>query len=86
MLTKCAALELSDYKIKVNAVCPALTLTPLSLKKYSQDEIEKFAKENPLGRLCKIEDTVNAVMFLLSSQSDFITGESIEVSGGNLLI
>lgn len=86
MLTKCSALELAEFNIKVNAVCPALTLTPLSLKKYTPQEIEEFAKQNPLGRLCKIEDTVNAVMFLLSSQSDFITGESIEVSGGNLLI
>lgn len=86
MLTKCSALELADYNIKVNAVSPALTLTPLATKKYSQEEIDNFAKENPAGRVCKVEDTVNAVMFLLSEESNFITGESIEVSGGNLLI
>ena len=86
MLTKCSALELADYNIKVNAVSPALTLTPLATKKYSQEEIESFAKQNPAGRVCKVEDTVNAVMFLLSEESNFITGESIEVSGGNLLI
>lgn len=86
MLTKCAALELSEYNIKVNAVSPALTLTPLSLKKYSSSEIEGFAKQNPLGRVCEVEDTVNAVLFLLSEESGFITGESLEVSGGNLLI
>lgn len=86
MLTKCAALELAEYKINVNAVSPALTLTPLSLKKYSQQEIDVFAKQNPLGRLGKEQDTVNAVLFLLSEESDYITGESLEVSGGNLLI
>ena len=86
MLTKCAALELAEYKIRVNAVSPALTLTPLARKKYSQDEINAFAKSNPAGRVCEIEDTVNAVLFLLSEESDFITGESLEVSGGNLLI
>lgn len=86
MLTKCAALELAPYKIKVNAVSPALTLTPLSLKKYTQEQITAFAKENPARRVCEIEDTVNAVLFLLSEESDFITGESLEVSGGNLLI
>lgn len=86
MLTKCAALELAEYNIKVNAVSPALTLTPLSLKKYTQEQITAFAKENPARRVCEIEDTVNAVLFLLSEESDFITGESLEVSGGNLLI
>ena len=86
MLTKCSALELAEYKIKVNAVSPALTLTPLSLKKYSQEQITAFAKENPAKRLCQIEDITNAVLFLLSEESDFITGESLEVSGGNLLI
>ena len=86
MLTKCSALELAEYNIRVNAVSPALTLTPLATKKYTQQEIDNFAKENPAGRVCEVADTVNAVMFLLSEESDFITGESIEVSGGNLLI
>lgn len=86
MLTKCSALELADYGIRVNAVSPALTLTPLSIKKYSSEEITSFSKSNPTKRVCNIEDTVNAVLFLLSEESDYITGESIEVSGGNLLI
>lgn len=86
MLTKCSALELSDYGIKVNAVSPSLTLTPLALKKYSQQEIEKAEKENPSKRLGKLEDTVNAVLFLLSEESEYITGESLEVSGGILLV
>ena len=86
MLTKCAGLELAHYGIRVNAVSPALTLTSLSLKKYSKQEIEAFSKQNPLGRVGEIEDTVNAVLFLLSEESSFITGESLEVSGGNLLI
>lgn len=86
MLTKCAALELAEHNIKVNAVSPAMTLTPLAMKKYSQEEITKFQKENPAGRLCEVEDIYNAVLFLLSEESGFITGESLEVSGGNLLI
>ena len=86
MLTKCSALELAEYGIKVNAVSPALTLTPLSAKKYSKEEIANFSKTNPLKRVCQIEDTVNAVLFLMSEESDYITGESIEVSGGNLLV
>ena len=52
----------------------------------NKQEIEAFSKQNPLGRVGEIEDTVNAVLFLLSEESSFITGESLEVSGGNLLI
>ncbi len=87
MLTKCCALELTPkYNIKVNAVSPSMTLTPFAKKSYTTEEIEQTAMENPSKRLGEIEDTVNAVFFLLSEKADYINGENLNVNGGILLV
>lgn len=87
MLTKCCALELtSKYNIKINTVSPSMTLTPFAKKSYTEDEIKETAKKNPSRRLGEVEDTVNAVLFLLSEKSDYINGENLNVSGGILLV
>lgn len=86
MLTQCCALELTPkYGIKVNTVSPSMTLTPLALKSYTDEEIKATASKNPSGRLGEIKDTVNAVMFLLSDKADYINGENLNVNGGILL-
>ena len=85
MLTKCCALELSKYNIKVNTVSPSLTLTPLALKSYTDKEIEETSEKNPSKRLGKPEDTANLVLFLLSEKADYINGENININGGILL-
>lgn len=85
MITKCCALELSKYNIKVNTVSPSLTLTPLGMKSYTEEEIHKTALKNPSKRLGTCEDTANAVLFLLSDKADYINGENINVNGGILL-
>ncbi|MCI9434716.1 MAG: SDR family oxidoreductase [Bacilli bacterium] len=85
MLTKCCALELAKYNIKVNTVSPSLTLTPLSMKSYSEEEIRETAAKNPSNRLGTVEDTANLVLFLLSDKADYINGENINVNGGILL-
>lgn len=85
MLTKCCALELAKYNIKVNTVSPSLTLTPLSMKSYSEEEIRETAAKNPSNRLGTVEDTANLVLFLLSDKADYINGENININGGILL-
>lgn len=87
MLTQCCALELTrKYNIKTNTVSPSMTLTPLAKKSYTEDEIKRTAAKNPSGRLGEVEDTVNAVLFLLSEQADYINGENLNVNGGILLV
>ncbi len=85
MLTKCCALELAKYNIKVNTVSPSLTLTPLAKQSYTEEEIEATAEKNPSKRLGTTEDTANLVLFLLSDKADYINGENINVNGGILL-
>lgn len=87
MLTQCCALELTKkYNIKTNTVSPSMTLTPLAKKSYTKDEIKQTAIKNPSGRLGEVEDTVNAVLFLLSEKADYINGENLNVNGGILLV
>ena len=63
-----------------------MTLTPLAKKSYTEDEIKQTAMKNPSGRLGEVEDTVNAVLFLLSEKADYINGENLNVNGGILLV
>ncbi len=86
MLSKNLALEWAPYKIRVNTVSPSLTLTPLTKKLYTKEEIVETAKRNPLNRLGEVEDTANVVMFLCSEKASYINGENINVNGGILLI
>ncbi len=82
--TKASALEFADKKIRVNAICPALTPTPLAIKGWTQAEIEEKLKETPLGRLATTEDTAKLCLFLLSDDASFITGENICINGGRM--
>ncbi len=86
MLSKNLALEWAPYKIRVNTVSPSLTLTPLTKKLYTKEEIVETAKRNPLNRLGEVEDTANAVMFLCSEKASYINGENLNVNGGILLV
>ena len=81
-LTKASALEFADRKIRVNSICPAFTPTPLSLKGWTNEEIDKKLKDTPLGRLATPLDTAKLCLFLLSEDASFITGENIWINGG----
>ena len=83
--TKASALELSKYKIRVNTVSPSLTVTPLALYGWTDEEIEEQKESNPLKRLGETIDIANAVLFLLSDKASYINGENLNVNGGSLL-
>lgn len=80
--TKATALEFADKKIRANSICPAFTPTPLSLKGWKEEEINKMLAETPLGRFATPADTAKLCLFLLSDDASFITGENIWPNGG----
>lgn len=83
--TQASALEFSKYKIRVNTVSPSLTITPLSLNGWTEEEIKEQTENNPLKRLGEPNDVANTVLFLLSDKASYINGENINVNGGCLL-
>jgi len=92
-LTRTAAIELAPHGITVNAVCPNHVTTGLGAKqnafrgekigaKTTADVIAFRAAKIPLGRVGLPEDTANACAFLASDEAAYITGEAMNVSGG----
>jgi len=82
--TKTLAREMARYKINVNCVCPGPADTPL-FAELGQDQPrlrEALEKAIPWRRLARPEDIANAVAFLVSDEAEFITGQTLSVSGG----
>ena len=80
-LTKSAAKELASRGICVNAVAPGFVETEMTavLPEKTQEELKK---QIPLGRAGQVQDIANAVAFLASPESDYITGQILSVDGG----
>jgi NAD(P)-dependent dehydrogenase (short-subunit alcohol dehydrogenase family) len=83
MLTKCMALELAQYGIRVNALAPGLTRTDINRKDLEDEAFLKMRLARiPLGRVLNPEDLVGAAIFLASADSDMMTGMTLQVDGG----
>jgi len=89
MFTKCMALELAPKGVRVNSINPAVTETPLLMKKYghvmTMEQIKEIrSKQYPLGRIGQPYDIANAIEFLGSNDASFITGIQLLMDGGAL--
>jgi 3-oxoacyl-[acyl-carrier protein] reductase len=83
-LTQTLAVELAPDKIRVCAIAPVATETPLlpTFLGPAPGMREKFQATVPLGRLAKPQDIANVALFLASDEAEFITGNIVEVDGG----
>jgi len=87
-MTRMAATELGEYGIRVNDVCPGAILTPIWYKGEMSDEFKKgltdiFVKHQSLKRVGMPKDVANAVLWLASEESSFITRHSLVIDGGS---
>ena len=83
-LTKTAAVEYAQSGIRINALCPGTTRTPLLDINFKADPQEEKRKENlhPMGRLGKPKEHAEAVVWLCSDAASFVTGHALLVDGG----
>ena len=80
MLTKVAATELGQYGIRVNCVAPGAILIERT-KKEDPSYAATWAKEAPVGRVGTPKDVGNAVVYLVSEQASFVSGQTLWVDG-----
>lgn len=83
-LGKSLARELAPYNINVNVVAPHAIETDMS-REWSEEKRKSIITNIPLGRMGEPEDVAEAVLFLVSDKSKFITGEVLDVNGGYLM-
>lgn len=86
-LTRTLALELAEFGIRVNCVCPASVDTPMLQASFNrtadpQRSRELNVKRHPLGRLGTPQDIANLVLFLASDEASWITGGTYVIDGG----
>ena len=84
-LTKSAALDYADRGVRVNAVCPGLVNTPLIAYMAENPEFHAaLVDSHPLGRIAEPEEVGDAIVYLATSKSSYVTGIALPVDGGYL--
>jgi len=92
-LTRHAAREAAAFNININAVTPGTIDTPMMREhmqreygEKAEEHIAEEARQIPLGRVGTAEDEANLVAFLVSDEASFITGATIDINGGELML
>jgi 3-oxoacyl-[acyl-carrier protein] reductase len=80
MLAKTLVVELSPYKISINAIAPGATIT----ERTNEDEsyMQTWSRITPMGKPATVDDIANAALFMVSPSSRHITGQSLVIDGG----
>ena len=85
-LTRAAAKELGQYGITVNAVCPGMIDTELTRENASPELLERLAANYPVPRLGTSLEVADLICFAASEAAGYITGASLDINGGDLMM
>jgi len=85
-LTMALANQLAADGIRVNCVAPGTIDTPMTSSVFSADDVERFRRQIPLGRMGQPDEVAAAIVFLASPEASFITGETLNVNGGAFMV
>lgn len=81
-LTKSLAMEWADRGLRVNAISPGYTLTPMNLRPEVAEQRKIFERDTPMGRMASVDELVGPAVFLASAAASFCTGVDLIVDGG----
>jgi len=81
--TRCLAMEAAPYYITANTVAPSFIYNEFIPHIYPEEEIERMYEEIPYPRKGAPQDIANTVLFLVSDEGEYITGQTICVTGGS---
>lgn len=84
-LTRVAALEWGCHGITANALCPGYILTDMGAATRTEEQMATWASSSPLGRLGEPADVAAVALFLATPDSDYLTGQAINVTGGMVM-
>ena len=85
-LTRAAAKELGRHGITVNAVCPGLIDTELTRENASSERLEQYVRGYPVPRLGTAREVADLICFAASEAAGYITGASLDINGGDLMM
>ncbi|HEV8216778.1 MAG TPA: SDR family NAD(P)-dependent oxidoreductase, partial [Gemmatimonadaceae bacterium] len=85
-LTRAAAKELGKFGITVNAVCPGMIDTELTRESASTETLERLAASYPVPRLGTAVEVADLICFVASEEAGYITGTSLDITGGDLMM
>jgi NAD(P)-dependent dehydrogenase (short-subunit alcohol dehydrogenase family) len=85
-LTRAAASELGRFGITVNAVCPGMIDTELTREHATPDALAKYAASYPVPRLGTAAEVADLICFAASEAAGYITGASLDINGGDLMM
>lgn len=83
-MTKNFAVFLAPFGITVNSIAPGVIETAMT-RDWPEEMKRKYIRETPVGRIGRPEDVAGAVLYLASTYSDFVTGETLDVNGGKVM-
>jgi NAD(P)-dependent dehydrogenase (short-subunit alcohol dehydrogenase family) len=81
-LTRSAALENARHGVRINAICPSFSPTPMVTETLAPDDHERLTKGIPMRRFAAVSEVVEAVVFAAASENAFMTGQTLNVDGG----
>ena len=84
--TRHLAQEVAQHNITVNAVCPGLIDTEMVRNTIDEARVKTYEQSFPISRLGKPEEVADLVAFLCSDKAAYITGASLDINGGDLMI